>query len=159
MSRIDGSMNALLVHSNAAGDTLMAGPGAGELPTASAVVGDLIRIARGNISPINIDLGSPGRIVATENITSAYYLRIPSLDKAGVFARVATILSDYDISIEAAIQQEQIKPGKDDQDWVPIVILTHLVQEKLMIDAIRKVQDLPEVIGPITRIRVEQLDQ
>ena len=137
----------------------MAGPGAGELPTASAVVGDLIRIARGNISPINIDLGSPGRIVATENITSAYYLRIPSLDKAGVFARVSTILSDYDISIEAAIQQEQIKPGKDDQDWVPIVILTHLVQEKLMIDAIRKVQNLPEVIGPITRIRVEQLDQ
>ena len=159
LSRIDGSMNAVLVNSNAAGDTLMAGPGAGELPTASAVVGDLMRIARRNIRPININLSSPARIVAIENIISAYYLRIPSLDRAGVFAKVATILSEHGISIEAAIQKEQIKEENDEKEWVPIVILTHVVQEKSMIDAIRKVQDLPEVIGTITRIRVEQLGQ
>ena len=102
---------------------------------------------------------TPFQRVGIENIISAHYLRIPSLDRAGVFAKVATILSEHGISIEAAIQKEQIKEESDEKEWVPIVILTHLVQEKLMIDAIRKVQELPEVIGTITRIRVEQLGQ
>ncbi len=187
LANITGAMNAVLVNSNAAGDTLYAGAGAGELPTASAVVGDLISIAQGRARLPSIGVSEPLPILAIDEIESAYYLRIPSLDQPGAFARVATILSENEISIEAAIQREQAPnqqvpsmqtpgvqtpgvqtPGvqtKAEQDqttagegrWVPIVILTHAVREFAMNEALRRVQDLPEVVGDITRIRVEHL--
>ena len=160
LANIDGAMNAVLVHSNAAGDTLYSGAGAGELPTASAIVADLVDVARGTARLPAPSADANLRFLPIEAIDSAYYLRIPSLDRPGVFARVATILSERNISIEAAIQREQARVSGDPEEsvedaWVPIVILTHTVRESVLNDALQAVQALPEVVADIMRIRVE----
>jgi homoserine dehydrogenase len=159
LASVNGVMNAVLVNGNAAGDTLYYGAGAGARPTASAVVADLIDIARGHRPDL------PGmaprdavEVVPMETVTTGFYLKIPSLDKPGVFARVATILSEHDISIEAAIQKEQAIHTETQDAWVPIIILTGPVREGVMVRALSAVQAMPAVVGPITRIRVEHLD-
>jgi homoserine dehydrogenase len=126
------------------------------------VIADLVDVARGTARLPVPSSNAVTSILPIEAITSAYYLRIPSLDKPGVFARVATILSEHDISIEAAIQREQarVEPGTSGMtgvgdSWVPIVILTHAIRESVMNDALETVQALPDVVGDIMRIRVE----
>jgi homoserine dehydrogenase len=164
LASIGDAMNAVLVHSNAAGDTLYSGAGAGALPTASAVVADLIDLARGTArlpAPVG-DVDLP--ILPITETDSAYYLRIPSVDRPGAFARVATILSEREISIEAAIQREEARvrtrgAEAGDGAWVPIVILTHSVREAIMNEALEAVQALPDVVGEIMRIRVEHFDE
>jgi len=160
LASIDGAMNAVLVHGNAAGGTLYCGAGAGELPTASAVVGDLVDIARGTTWLRGPTVAAAPAMLPIDDIDSAYYLRIPSRDRPGVFARLATILSERNISIEAAIQREQARlprasHGAAEESWVPIVILTHTVREAVLDDALHAVQSLPDVVGEIMRIRVE----
>lgn len=158
LASVDGVMNAVMINGDAAGDTLYYGAGAGGDATASAIVADLIEVARDSASawlpPAAERSGE--KSVAIEDIESAYYLNIPSLDKPGVFARAATILSDLDISIEAVIQKEQAIHLEAGQPWVPIVILTHSVRERVMDQAITQLEALPEVVGSIKRIRVEQ---
>lgn len=156
LASVNGVMNAILVNGNAAGDTLYYGAGAGALPTASAVVADLIDIARGlSLLPVATSEGET-RILSIEDVECGYFLKIPSLDKPGVFAKVATILSDQKISIEAAIQKEQAIHAESQHAWVPIIILTQRVREGVMNQALEAVQQLPEVVGEITRLRVEQ---
>jgi homoserine dehydrogenase len=156
LASVNGVMNAILVNGNAAGDTLYYGAGAGALPTASAVVADLIDIARGlSLLPVATSEGET-RILSIEDVECGYFLKIPSLDKPGVFAKVATILSDQKISIEAAIQKEQAIHAESQHAWVPIIILTQRVREGVMNQALEAVQRLPEVVGEITRLRVEQ---
>ncbi|HEY5646684.1 MAG TPA: homoserine dehydrogenase [Pseudomonadales bacterium] len=159
LASVEGVMNAVLVNGNAAGDTLYYGAGAGALPTASSVVADVIEIARGQ-RPYLPALVSDNavRILPIDEVSSGYYLKIPSLDKPGVFARVATILSEHDISIEAAIQKEQAVHTETQEAWVPIIILTEPVLESVMNEAIARVQELPAVVGQICRIRVELLN-
>jgi len=89
-----------------------------------------------------------------EACTSAYYLRIPSLDRPGVFARVATLLSERDISIESALQLAQAVHSETGEAWVPIVIVTQPVEERVIDDALAAVQALAEIVGPVVRIRV-----
>ncbi len=157
LSSIGGATNAVMVRSNAAGDTFYAGAGAGALPTASAVVGDLVDISKSSARLPRLPDGSATPLLPIDRVETEYYLRIPSLDQPGAFARVATILSECKISIEAAIQREQAAPSLGEGQWVPIVILTHAVEEQVMNRALAEVQALPEVVGEITRIRVEQL--
>jgi homoserine dehydrogenase len=159
LSSVDGVMNAVLVNGDASGDTLYYGAGAGALPTASSVVADLIDLARGHRPdlPRMIEDNSI-RVSGMDDVETGFYLKIPSLDRPGVFAKVATILSERDISIEAAIQKEQAIHTESGDAWVPIIILTQPVRERVMNDAIRAVQELPEVVGQIGRIRVEHLD-
>jgi homoserine dehydrogenase len=156
LANVHGAMNAVVVHGNVAGDTLYYGAGAGALPTASAVVADLIDIARG--TALLPDLGKVGdvRVAPIGDSESAYYLKIPSLDRPGVFARVATILSEHDISIESAVQRAEAIHAES-RPWVPIIIVTHRVPERVMSHALAAVQALSEVVGEITRIRVEDL--
>jgi homoserine dehydrogenase len=158
LASVNGVMNAVLVNGSATGDTLYYGAGAGALPTASAVVADLIDIARGNSPelPVMRDDNS-FRVLGIEEVVSGHYLKIPSLDKPGVFARVATLLSEREISIEAAIQKEQAIHTETQEAWVPIIILTQPVQESVMNEAIAALQQLQEVVGPIRSIRVEHL--
>ncbi len=156
LASVNGVMNAILVNGNAAGDTLYYGAGAGALPTASAVVADLIDIARGlSLLPVATSEGETC-ILLIEDVECGYFLKIPSLDKPGVFAKVATILSDQKISIEAAIQKEQAIHAESQHAWVPIIILTQRVREGVMNQALEAVQQLPEIVGEITRLRVEQ---
>ncbi len=156
LAKVEGVMNAVLLSGNAAGETLYYGAGAGALPTASSVLGDLIDIARG-YRPVQASVHEANsvRLLPMAEATTGFYLKIPSLDKPGVFARVATLLSERDISIEAAIQKEQAIHAEAGPPWVPIIILTQPVRESVMDDAIAAVQELPEVVGTIRRIRVE----
>ena len=156
---VQGVMNAVLIEGDAAGPTLYQGAGAGAAPTASAVVSDLLAIARGDALSIRAQRG-PRNMVDLEQALSASYLRIPARDVAGAFAKVATILSSHGISIEGAVQRKRAvrRNHLDDGPWVPIVILTDIVRDRDIQAALAEVQAMPEVVGPITRIRVEHFD-
>jgi homoserine dehydrogenase len=156
LANVEGVMNAVVIHSDAVGSSLYYGPGAGALPTASAVVADLIDVARGNV----VAPPFAGHAVALpmSAVETAYYLRIPAVDQPGVLAKLAQILSTNGISIEAVIQREQAIRTEGAVSWVPVVILTHRVSEAGMDRALEAIQALPDVVAPVTRIRVEALD-
>jgi homoserine dehydrogenase len=157
LAKVDGVMNAVVINTDAVGSSLYYGPGAGALPTASAVLADLIDIARGNAVAVPADTGVKALPIA--EVTTAYYLRIPAVDQPGVLAKVAQILSTNGISIEAVIQREQAIRSNGAKPWVPVIILTHRVVERAMDAAVAAIQGLEEVLHPITRIRVETLDE
>ncbi len=157
LAKVDGVMNAAVINSDAVGSSLYYGPGAGALPTASAVLADLIDIARGNAVAVPADVGVKPLPMA--EVVCAYYLRIPAVDQPGVLAKVAQILSVNGISIEAVIQREQAIRATNDVTWVPVIILTHRVEERSLDEAVAAIQALTEVVHPIMRIRVESLDE
>ena len=161
IAKVDGVLNAVMVNGDAVGDTLYVGAGAGAEPTASAVVADIIDLARTIEVPAGARVPSLAfydtedvQVISIEQIKTAYYLRISVQDKAGVLAAVATILSKRGINIEALIQKE---PKTEDTN-AQIIILTHIVLEKDMNTAIAEIEKLDRTIGSVTRIRVEQLD-
>ncbi len=158
LASVNGVGNAVLVSGNKVGSTMYYGPGAGAEATASAVVADIIDIARqqaaGASQPVYPGLGYRNTrndlsVLAIEDITAEYYLRIPAVDKVGVMAKISSVLQAQSISIEAVIQKEPTSES------VPIVILTHSVVEKNLDQAIAALEALDEVTGKITRIRVE----
>lgn len=162
IANVDGVMNAVLVKGDAVGPTLYYGAGAGAEPTASAVVADLVDVVRTLTSdPENrvphlafqpdalVDLP----ILPMEEVETAYYLRMQAQDRPGVLAEVTRILGDLQISIEAILQKEPA-PGASD---VPIIMLTHRVRERQMNEAIRRIEGLKAIFGPVTRIRLETL--
>ena len=167
IANVDGVMNAVLVHSDTVGPTLYYGPGAGGGPTASSVVADLQDVVRGITAHPNQrvphlafqpDALSDLPFLPMSEVVSAYYLRIFAQDRPGVLARVATILSDQGISIEALIQKEQAIREIDEDAWVPIIILTHRVREAQLEEALIAIESLEETRGRVMRIRVESLD-
>lgn len=162
IANVDGVMNAVLVNGDAVGPTLYYGPGAGSDPTASAVVADLVDVARTlTADPENRvphlafqpDALSDTPILPVADIETAYYLRMQALDKPGVLADVTRILADLDISIEAILQKEP-EHGADD---VKVIILTHRLREKQMIQALKRIEALDTIRGAVTRIRMESL--
>lgn len=160
LANVDGVMNAVFVNSDAAGDTLYYGAGAGGAPTASSVLGDLVDLAVGAARPLPLrDGGAELPVLPVSEAHCGFYLRIPVRDEPGVFARIATILSEHEISIDAVIQREHSVQAEQSAAWVPIVILTHPVREALMDEALAAVQALPAVADRITRIRIESLDE
>ncbi|MDF1764382.1 MAG: homoserine dehydrogenase, partial [Oleibacter sp.] len=161
IAKVDGVLNAVMVNGDAVGDTLYVGAGAGAGPTASAVVADIIDLARTMDAPASTSVShlafndiTDDRVLPIEFIETAYYLRIQVQDKTGVLASIARILSDGDINIEAIIQKEP----RMDNDLAQIILLTHRVQEKRMNAAIEAIQNLESTHGKITRIRVEHLN-
>lgn len=163
LANVEGVMNAMLVQSDMLGQSLYYGAGAGALPTGSAIVADLVDVVRslttdpGNRVPhlaFHADALSDVPILPIEEITSAYYLRMTALDKVGVLAEVATILSKNGISIEAITQKEPVGGAKS----VSIVLLTHKVTEKQVNRAIAAIEQLDGINGQVMRIRLEMLD-
>jgi homoserine dehydrogenase len=163
IANVDGVMNAVLVQGDAVGPTLYYGAGAGAEPTASAVVADIVDIVRAlTTDPENRVphlAFQPGEladlpILPMEQVETAYYLRIQVEDKPGVVARIAGILGEAGISIEA-IQQKEPAEG---ESLVPLVMLSHRVVEGQMNQAIAQIEALDSVSGQVMRIRVEQLD-
>ena len=155
IAKVSGVQNAVMVHGNAVGSTLFVGPGAGGMPTASAVVADLIALARGTLA---VPRAASRRLpsVPINAVACAHYLKIPAIDQPGVFAEVADVLSRHDISIEAVIQRPQaIRGGAE--PWVPIVILTNDVAETMVEDSVAEIARLSGVTGKITRFRVADL--
>jgi len=162
IANVDGVMNAVLVYGDAVGPTLYYGAGAGAEPTASAVIADVVDVVRalttdpGNRVPhlaFQPDKLSSLAILPMEEVETAYYLRIQVQDVAGMLARVAGMLAEEGISIEAVKQQEPA-PGESE---VPLVMLTHRVREKRMDRAITRIEAFEGIRTPVIRIRVEHL--
>ena len=162
IANVEGAMNAVLVNSDAVGATLYYGKGAGSEPTASAVIADLVDIARvDSVDPehrvpylaFQPDAMKDTPILSIDEVTTSYYLRLQVEDKPGVLADITRILADLGISIDAFLQKEP----SEGETLVDIVILTHQTQEKNMNAAIEKIERLPTVMGNVTRIRLEEL--
>jgi len=163
LANVHGVMNAVMVNGDAVGSTLYYGAGAGAEPTASAVVADIIDVARAvACAPesrvphlaFRAEALSDLSILPVGEVETAYYLRLHAQDRPGVLARVASILSERGINIESIMQ----KDVEEQDGLVPIIILTHRVREQSMDDAIAAMEALDEVAGPLMRIRVEQLN-
>src|SRR5690606_9703550 len=129
-------------------------------PTASSVIADIVDVARtltANPEHRVPHLGFQQEnlrdrtILSIEDVETAYYLRMSVLDKPGVLSKVAQILSDSGISIEALIQKE----AKDGEDFVPLILLTNRALEKHIVAAIIAIEALDSIIAPVTRIRME----
>lgn len=162
VANVDGPMNAVVVKGDAVGPTLYYGAGAGAEPTASAVVADLIDVARLSGASIaqrvpylgfQADQLKDLPVLPIAEINSAYYLRMRASDKPGVLANVTKILADLDISIDAMLQKEPA----DNETEADIVILTHVTQERNMDAAIAKIEALPAIVGKLVKIRMEEL--
>jgi homoserine dehydrogenase len=163
IANVEGVMNAILVKGDAVGQTMYYGAGAGAEPTASAVVADLVDVARmlradpeHHVPHLAFQPGRLSTIPALPmgEVETAYYLRLRVLDRPGVLADITRILADLHISIEAMVQKE---PHEGEQQ-VDIIMLTHLTVEKNVDAAIKKIEGLPVVVGPVVRIRLEQLN-
>ncbi len=154
LASVAGVMNAVEVRGNAVSSLLFCGPGAGGRATASAVLADLIAITRGESPSRFSKATTPLARVPMDQVSTAAYLRIPVVDQPGVFARIATILSEHGISIEGAIQRERAITDRK----VPIVVVTAPVPEDTMNRAVAALQALSAVVGDIRRIRVEHFD-
>jgi len=164
IANVDGVMNAVLVHGDAVGPTLYYGAGAGAEPTASAVVADIVDVARTLTSdPENRvphlafqpDSLSDSPILPMGKVVTAYYLRMQAEDKPGVLAEVTRILGNMDISIEALVQKEPL----GDAQSVTIIMLTHRVLEENMNKAIQDIEALSTISGSVMRIRLEHLSK
>jgi homoserine dehydrogenase len=162
IANVEGVMNAILVKGDAVGQTLYYGAGAGAEPTASAVVADLVDVARMLTADpehhvphlaFQPDRLSDAPILPMGEVETSNYLRLRVEDKAGVLADITRILADEGISIEALVQKEPSAGEKQ----VDIILLTHLAQEKKIDAAIARIEALPVVFGKITRIRMEAL--
>jgi homoserine dehydrogenase len=162
VANVDGAMNAVVVQGDAVGPTLYYGAGAGAEPTASAVIADLVDVAR--LKDVSTDHRAPFLsyqpsqvqdlpVIPIEEVETSFYLRLKATDKPGVMAAITKILADIRISIDAMIQKEPAT-GTNEAD---IVILTHKAVEKNMNQAIKEIEALPAVVGDIVKIRMETL--
>lgn len=162
IANVNGVMNAVLVQSDAVGPTLYYGAGAGSEPTASAVVADVVDVARTLSAEPHHRVPflsfqrtslSDHPVLPIDDVETAYYLRMSALDKPGVLSKVAQILSDDGISIEALIQ----KQPAEDANLVPVIILTNRTVESKLFAAVSRIEGLEGIVGEVTRIRVESL--
>ncbi len=158
ISNINGVLNAIKVRGNAVGETMLIGQGAGALPTASAVLGDVMEIAgciiHGNrASFLETDYDSKIKLKPIEEIESEYYLRLSVVDKPGILSKLAGILGNNSISIASVIQK-----GRNKADGVPLVFMTHNAIERDIQKAIKQINELDIVIGKSVLIRVENGD-
>ena len=164
IANVNGVMNAVMVQCDAVGPTMYYGAGAGALPTASAVVADVIDVARSISHPqdsvpalaFQEDSLSDLPVLPIEAVDSAYYLRVQAKDKAGVLSDITEILGDFEINIEAVIQKE---PRVHDSEQVlSVIILTDEIREGTMNTAIANIEALDAVSGKVTRIRMDRLE-
>ena len=156
MASVSGVFNAVSLDTDFAGHCMLYGRGAGERPTASAVVADLVDVISGRtlISLKRMKAftgeGEKAKIKDINDIVSRYYLRFSVLDKPGVLGRISTILGAHRISILSVIQKEIQKYGP-----VPVVIMTHIAKEKDVRSALKKIDGLSITKGRTVCLRVE----
>jgi homoserine dehydrogenase len=157
LAAVSGVFNGIFLTGDAVGDLMFYGRGAGQMPTASAVVSDVVEIARRiahGLPSLALELPSVGPsplpLTPMEAIRCCYYLRVTAQDKPGVLSRVAGILGENDISISNVIQK-----GRGTREAVPVVMLTHEARERDMRAALTKIDRLRDVAAATTMIRVE----
>ncbi len=156
---VNGVDNAIFVTGDIVGSTMYYGQGAGQMPTASAVVSDVIELAR------NVLLRSPGRVsplshrrryikrIRIEDVHRAvtpWYMRFSVVDRPSVLSKISGILGKHGISIAAVIQK-----GREIQEAVPVVMMTHEARGRNVMRALEEIDQLPIVLDRTMRIRVE----
>jgi len=159
LASVKGAYNAVHVEGNSVGDIMLYGMGAGMMPTGSAVVSDLIDIAR------DILLKTPGRIPSLaflpdrlqnleikpiSDVSTCYYFRFSALDRPGVLSTISGILGKHNISIAAVIQK-----GRHEEGSVPLVMITHEALESSVRKALQEIDNLDVVVAPTPLIRIE----
>ena len=155
IARVDGVFNAVVAEGDFVGRVVLEGRGAGAGPTASAVVADLIDIARGRHTPVWGVAGaalSHAPSVPMAKRVGAYYLRLMVVDRPGVIADVTAALRDHAISLESMLQR-----GRAPGEAVPIVVTTHDCEEAQMRAAIARIEALESVLEKPAMIRIEAL--
>ncbi len=158
IATVDGVFNALSVVGDAVGSTMFYGRGAGDMPTGSAVVGDIIDIGRDILcgctdrSPVAaFRERNPLPIRHMENITSSYYLRFSAMDRPGVLSRISGVLGKNNISISSVIQK-----GRGGATAVPLVMMSHEAVERDVRRALTEIDTMDCVAGKTVVIRVEE---
>ncbi len=161
LANVEGAMNAVLVRGDAVGQTLYYGKGAGEEPTASAVVADLVDVTRLHTADpehrvphlaFQPDAMSDIPILSIEDVVTSYYLRMTVADQPGVLADIARVLADAGISIGSMIQQPSDADGSAD-----LIFLTHQALERNINIAMARIEALKFIRSRVTRLRVESL--
>lgn len=159
LAKVDGVMNAILVNGNAVGETLYYGPGAGAGPTGSAVVADILDVARQlEVAPENrlpnsgyvAGLTDQSPVLGADDFCCEYYLRIAVADKPGALAKITSVLADADVSMDAVVQHEPT----GESELATLALITHPVGESVLNSAIAALEQLDIVAGSITRMRV-----
>jgi homoserine dehydrogenase len=153
IARVDGVFNAVVAEGDFVGRVMLEGRGAGEGPTASAVVADLIDIARNRHTPVWGAAGaalSAAPSVPMSAHVGPYYMRLMVVDRPGVIADVTAVLRDYRISLESMLQR-----GRSPGEAVPVVLVTHETRESDMRAALEKIGALDTVMEEPTLIRIE----
>ncbi len=152
IAKVDGVMNAVSVIGDRVGQTMFYGPGAGGDATASAVIADIIEIARGNKGPMlgyKRGLESGLKLVDSDDIESKYYLKLKVLDKPGVLAAVTSVLSECGISISSVLQKDSRI-----QNRVRLLLTTHKCKEADIKEAIEKLKTLEAVGDNVSMMRI-----
>jgi homoserine dehydrogenase len=153
IARVDGVFNAVVAEGDFVGRVMLEGRGAGEGPTASAVVADLIDIARGRHTPVwgaaGAALSSAPSVPMAAHV-GAYYLRLMVVDRPGVIADVTAILRDMGVSLESMLQR-----GRSPGEAVPVVLVTHETRESAMREALDRIGALDTVMEAPSMIRIE----
>jgi homoserine dehydrogenase len=152
IARVDGVFNAVVAEGDFVGRVMLEGRGGGGGPTASAVVADLIDIARGRHTPVWGGALDAAPAVPMERHRGAYYLRLMVLDRPGVIADVTGILRDQAISLESMLQR-----GRAPGEAVPVVLTTHDCEEAAMRAALDRIAALDAVLEKPALIRIESL--
>jgi len=158
IASVNGVFNAVYIEGDAIGSHLYYGRGAGEMPTGSAVVGDIADIAKNIIATQNTEYRTQTgliqdtkyRIKKMEDVQTCYYLRFSAFDKPGVLSRISGILGNHNISIKSMIQK-----GRKLEKAVPVVMMTHEARERDMMRALKEINGLPAVSGKTVYLRVE----
>jgi homoserine dehydrogenase len=156
LAQVSGSFNAISFYGHALGHALFYGRGAGRMPTASAVVSDLIGVALGTTSAqfkalsVFMDQVPKANVLPFAELKSRYYLRLTAKDEPGVLARVTKVLGDQRISIASFVQHE----AKEESGSVPLVLTTHLAGEGAMQAALKEIEVLPQISGKPVCLRI-----
>ncbi len=161
LANVNGVMNAVQIHGDAVGSTLLYGPGAGSLPTASAVVADLVDVARAlTVDPTNrvphlafqpTHLNDIS-ILPIEETVCPFYVRLSVRDEVGVLALITRTLADHSVSLESVIQKDGVEG-----EPVALILLTHSVREKDVLSALAQIEQQIFVVGKTVVLRCETL--
>jgi homoserine dehydrogenase len=155
LAAVNNELNAIFVTGNYVGDTMFYGPGAGQLPTASAIISDIADLSRdfprrkkGLQQPINPEKNVA--LFSLDEISNRYYLRLFTLDQPGILSKISGVFGKYGISISSMVQLET----HGEKNYVPIVLLTHEAPEKAMFKALSEIKEFDFVRPDILRLRL-----
>ncbi|WP_025209891.1 homoserine dehydrogenase [Hippea sp. KM1] len=158
LAKTDGEFNAIKVKTDMNDETVYIGKGAGSLPTASAVVADIMDIARNIKNKTNLRVPlmafpfnyvKKRDIINIDDLTMSYYLRFTVKDQAGVLSKISGILGEYNISIKSVVQL-----GKN-EEWVPLIVFTHKAKEKDIKQALTIIEKLDIIKEKVLLVRVD----